>query len=141
MHQLSYPRDTNCVDYRQGLEVNNRVCYVRSSVKPPWDMIRQIISSKRLMPYGRTWVAACLVLLSIACAGYVLAAPGGESPGVSVYPTQAYTGDPIEISLRGFPGDYLVPAGVVSLAGVRVSIPGTFDNPGVHPRTDSAREM
>ena len=30
------------------------------------------------------------------------------------------------------------PGGGVSLAGVRVPIPGTFDNPGVQPKTDSA---
>ena len=83
-------------------------------------------------------VAICLASLSIACAGYLLAAQDGESRGVSVYPDQAYTGDPIEISLRGFLGDYLVPGGGVSLAGVRVPIPGTFDNPGVQPKTDSA---
>ena len=101
-------------------------------------MNRHSIRSKRLPPYVPTLVAVCLALLSIACAGYLLAAQDGESPGVSVYPNRAYTGDPIEISLRGFPGDYLLPAGVMSLAGVRVPIPGTFDNPGVHPRTDSA---
>ena len=82
-------------------------------------------------------VTVCLILLSIACAGYVLAAPGEESQGVSVHPSQAYTGEPIEISLRGFLGDYLVPAGAMSLAGLRIAIPGTFDNPGVRPRTDS----
>ena len=31
-----------------------------------------------------------------------------------------------------------MPAGAVSLAGVRIAIPGTFDNPGVRPRMDSA---
>ena len=83
-------------------------------------------------------MAVCLAVLSIAYAGYVLAAPDRESSGVSVYPSRVYTGDPIEISLRGFLGDYFLPAGAVSLAGVRVAIPGTFDNPGVHPKTDSA---
>ena len=100
-------------------------------------MIRQLISPKRLPPYGPTLLVVCLALLSFACAGYLLAAPNGESTGVSVYPSQAYTGDSIEISLRGFPSGYLVPAGAVSLAGVRVAIPGTFDNPGVRPRTDT----
>ena len=83
-----------------------------------------------------TLVTVGLARLSIACVSYVLADAGKESPGVSVYPDQAYTGDSIEISLRCFPGDYLVSAGVVSLAGARVSVPGTFGNPGARPMTD-----
>ena len=95
------------------------------------------VKANRLRSNGLTLVVVGLALLSIACASYVLAGPGGESVGVSVYPSEAYIGDPIEITLKGFLGDYLEPPGVVSLAGARVSVPGTFGNSGVQPRTDS----
>ena len=59
-----------------------------------------------------------VALLSISCASFILAAPWIQSAGsVTVTPNQAYTGDLIEITLLGFPGDYPVPAGSITLGG------------------------
>ena len=88
-------------------------------------------------PYLRI-VLLSLALSSIACATYILAAPNPQSAGaVTVVPDRFYTGDAIEITLTGFTAAYLVPAGAVTLGGVRIPIPGVFDTPGVRPMTDN----
>ena len=95
-----------------------------------------------LPAYGPTLFLAGLVLLSIASATLILAAPDSETAGqVTVSPGQVYTGDTIEISLRGFPADFFVPAGAVTLGGMRIPIPGVFGNPGVRPKTDSLGDV
>ena len=92
----------------------------------------------RRFRYGPTLILVGLALLSIASATLILAAPGSQGAGgVTASPSQVYTGDSIEISLEGFPADFLMPAGSVTLAGVRVPIPGVFATPGVRPKTDS----
>lgn len=83
-----------------------------------------------------------LALSSVAGATYILAAPSLQTSSVvSVSPQAVYTGEPIEISLKGFVGDYLVPAGAVTLSGVRIPVPGTFGLPGPRPRTNSQGEV
>lgn len=83
-----------------------------------------------------------VALLSISCASFILAAPWIQSAGsVTVTPNQAYTGDLIEITLLGFPGDYLVPAGSITLGGVRIPIPGVFGNEGTRPKTNSEGDV
>ncbi len=68
-----------------------------------------------------------LALSSVAGVTYILAAANLQASGsVTVAPESFYTGDSIEISLKGFPPDYPVPAGAVTLSGVRVPIPCTF---------------
>ena len=95
-----------------------------------------------LLAYGPTIFLVGLVLLSIASATLILAAPDSETAGqVTVSPGQVYTGDTIEISLRGYPPDFLVPAGAVTLGGVRIPIPGVFGSPGVRPKTDSIGDV
>ena len=79
-----------------------------------------------------------VALLSLSGASFIFAAPGEKLAGsVTIKPSQAYTGDQIEITIKGFPGDYFVPAGAISLGGVRVPIPGVFGNDGVRPKTNS----
>ena len=87
--------------------------------------------------YGWGLLLLGVALLSISCASFILAAPWNQNAGsVTVKPTQAYNGDLIEITLRGFPSDYTVPAGAITLGGVRVPIPGVFGNEGVRPKTN-----
>ena len=98
--------------------------------------------TKRLRGYRAKLVLAGLALFSIAFTTIILAAPHSKSAGnISVSPDRAYNGDAIDISLKGFPGDYSVPAGAVNLAGVRIPIPGVFETPGIRPRTDSAGDV
>jgi len=68
---------------------------------------------------------------------FASASPATAAVSVSVNPNSAYNGDYIEITLSGFAADYLVPAGTVTLAGQRVSIPGVFGHRGTRPKTDS----
>ena len=90
-----------------------------------------------LLAYVPTLIISGLGLLSIASATLIFAASGSGTAGVvTVRPSQVYTGDTIEISLKGFPADYPVPAGAVSLGGVRIPIPGVFGNPGTRPETN-----
>ncbi len=99
---------------------------------------------KKNMPFrfGATLLLVGLALFSIASATLILAAPGSLAAGeVTVDPSQVYTGDTIEISLKGFPGDYPVPAGAMTLGGIRLPIPGVFGAPGVTPRTDSLGDV
>ena len=102
----------------------------------------KMVKKSNPLAYGSTLVLVGLVLLSIASATLILAAPGSDTAGqVTVSPGQVYTGDTIEISLRGFPADFFVPAGAVTLGGVRIPIPGLFSNPGVRPKTDSQGDV
>ena len=76
-------------------------------------------------------------LAAFFLASFAMAAASQEdSVRVTVSPSQAYSGDPLEISLIGFPADYPVPAGSVVLSGVRLTIPGTFGDLNPRPRTD-----
>ena len=98
----------------------------------------QTAKTKRLWRYRPALVLAGFALLSIACTTLILAAPYSQSAQkVSVSPDQAYNGDTIDISLAGFPADYPIPAGAVTLDGIRIAIPGVFGSPGVRPQTDS----
>ena len=53
-----------------------------------------------------------------------------DTEAVAVVPDRAYAGDPIEITVSGFPGEYLLPAGSVNVGGVAVPMPGFFGEPG-----------
>jgi len=79
-----------------------------------------------------------LGLLSFSCATFVSAAAGSEASGtIMVSPSQAYTNETIENTITGFPTDYVVPAGAITLGGVLVPIPGVFGNEGPRPRTNA----
>ena len=74
---------------------------------------RKAAKKIKIRAYGPTLFLAGLVLLSIASATLIFAAPESQTTGqVTVSPGQVYTGDTIEISLRGFPAEFFVPAGL-----------------------------
>jgi hypothetical protein len=65
---------------------------------------------------------------------FVFAAPVFQTgPGVTVEPSEVYTGDSIKITLDGLTPGYLIPGGSATLAGVRLAIPGVFGAAGVQP--------
>jgi hypothetical protein len=97
--------------------------------------------NNRRYKLGSTLFLASLVLLSIASVTLILAAPGSPAGEVTVSAGQVYTGESLEISIKGFPADYPVPAGSVTLGGVRVAIPGVFGEPGVPPVTDGLGDV
>lgn len=103
------------------------------------DGARKLKSS--LPKLGWVLLLVGLALLSFSSATFI-AASGYQSSGtVSVSPNKAYTGDSIKIAIRGFPSDYTVPAGTISLGGVPVATPGTFGNAGDRPMTDSQGDV
>ena len=55
---------------------------------------------------------------------------------VTVNPTSVTYGEPLEITLEGFPGDRALPAGAITFDGERVPIPGFFGAPGARPVAD-----
>lgn len=87
-------------------------------------------------------VLIILALSSAAGVTYILAAPSSQASGsVSATPQRVYHGDTLEITLKGFPGDFLIPAGAVALNGVRIPVPGTLGEPGDRPGTNSQGEV
>ena len=97
--------------------------------------------NNRRFKFGSALFLAGLVLLSIALVTLILAAPGSPAGEVTAGPSEVYTGDDLAISIQGFPADYPVPAGSVTLGGVRLPIPGVFGVPGVKPVTDSLGDV
>ena len=67
------------------------------------------------------------------------AAPGTSEPiaqQVTVSPAKMFYGQRVEITVKGFLPDYTLPAGSVTLAGLRLPVPGYFGTPGERPKSD-----
>ncbi|MCH7714136.1 MAG: hypothetical protein IIC99_10985, partial [Chloroflexi bacterium] len=98
----------------------------------------------RLKPAVRRAVFA-MMAASIAALGwatFVFAAPVFQSaPNITVTPSEFYTGDSIEIALRGLPAGRLIHGGSVTLGGIRLSVPGVFGATGIQPITDASGEV
>ncbi|PKB64407.1 MAG: hypothetical protein BZY80_03165 [SAR202 cluster bacterium Io17-Chloro-G2] len=85
-------------------------------------------------------LAAVMAVLGLAT--YVLAAPAFQSgPGVTVTPSEVYTGDSIEIAIDGLPPSYYIQGGWVTLAGTRLSVPGVLGAAGTQPVTNDSGEV
>lgn len=87
----------------------------------------------RSVPKGVAFLVVLVVLLTawvtVASAG----SSGKSAPVLSVDPAEAYTGDAIVITLSGLPWGYRLPAGAVTLAGLRLKVPGVFGVSGTEP--------
>ena len=87
-----------------------------------------------------TMMAASMA--AIGWATYALAAPVFQSaPGLIVTPSEAYTGESIEIALEGLPAGGLVHGGSVTLGGQRLAVPGVFGAAGTQPVIDASGDV
>ena len=59
------------------------------------------------------------------------------SPAITVSPTNAFNTQAVEITVKGLPLNYTLPAGAVTLSGVRMPLPGYFGVPGIKPKTNN----
>ena len=91
----------------------------------------------------RLWFVLYLVVLSLGAAivsgENATAAPLAVDPiaqQVTVTPAKVLYGEWVEISVQGFLREYTLPAGAVTLAGVRLPVPGYFGTPGERPKSD-----
>ena len=59
-------------------------------------------------------------------------------PSVTAIPGAAFNNQAVRITVKGLPHNYTLPAGAVTLSGVRMPLPGYFGVPGGRPKTDSS---
>ena len=99
-------------------------------------------TSGRFCPSNITWAAALKGAAALFFLGFLLTgwmtlvaadSPGPSPSALSVNPSEAYTGDTIEITLRSLPNGYRIPGGSVTLAGLRLQVPGVFGAGGTQP--------
>ena len=88
---------------------------------------------------SRFWLVLCclavfLGTLSVPAAGTSAAEPIAQR--VAVSPSKGFYGERIEITVKGFPPEYTLPAGSVTLSGLRLPVPGYFRTPGERPKSD-----
>ncbi len=89
-----------------------------------------------------TTAGVAATLVSLGWVAFVFAAPVFQTgPGLTVEPSEVYTGDSIKITLDGLPPGHLIPGGSVMLSGARLAIPGIFGAAGVQPITDAAGQV
>ena len=104
----------------------------------PTDWERRQGNKKKSIAYGAAFSLVILAILSLVWASLAFAAPGTQTPDdITVSPNQFYTGDTIEITLTGLGPNFTLPPGGVTLADVRLPMPGVFGEPGTRPATDS----
>ena len=97
-----------------------------------------------LKPAGRR-AALVMMAASMAALGwatYVFAAPAFQSgPGITVTPSEVYTGDSVEIALDGLPAGRFIHGGSVTLDGKRLSVPGVLGAAGTQPVIDPSGKV
>ena len=94
------------------------------------------------MQFKQTTIRAIALISSVVILGAIggcalsLTDDTADTADVTVTPNQAYAGDSVEITVAGFPGDYSLPAGSVTIGGVMLPLPGIFGEPGLRPQTN-----
>ena len=97
---------------------------------------------RRYVHFRLGLVLCCLAVYlgTMAVPGtHTKAAPGASEPiaqQVTVSPAKVFFGERLEITVKGFPPDYTLPAGSVTFAGLRLPVPGYFGAPGERPKSD-----
>ena len=94
-------------------------------------------SYKRLL-LGLSVLGLALVIL-VALNDYGGPSALADSPEgqrITVSPTAISYDDRIDISVAGLPPEFILHAGVVTLGGIRVALPGYFGHPGEKPESD-----
>ena len=59
-------------------------------------------------------------------------------PNVKVEPSKVYNSDEIQVTVKGLPAGYTLPAGSANLDGIRLPLPGYFGIRGDKPLTDTS---